>query len=249
MYRAIAAKCAALMFVLVIGIQGMAAAQDKATPIEMGKWVNGEITSDTYAINYSFSAKEGQLLTIVMMADPDNTGLDTALELRDDAGDLLEQNDDVLDNYAMILYKVPSDSNYTIVATRYQGKDGDSTGKYLIELNQATMLKQGQKMTVKIASDFDKRYPQFYVIQPESNGTVKFEFNVGDGELYPQLGVFKWVHNDYPEVFFSGYSMDNINNLSFGAQMDSKDYYVLMVDPVPVFYGQDITATLAFSIA
>lgn len=248
MYRARFVKWGVVMLALMLGARGIVGAQDK-TAIEFDQWVSGEISDDVPAIKYGFSGKTGQLITVVMMADPDENALDTALELRTSDGDVLAQNDDVLDHYSMVIVKLPADGDYTIVAMRYQGADGSTTGKYQIEVSEPKLITQGTKMSVDITSESDKRYPHFYVLQPmDSSGSIKVGFNVESNGQYPQLGLFKWKENDYPDILFYGEYLSSIGNLSFNADLDANDFYVLMVDPVPVFYNTDFTAKFAFSI-
>lgn len=62
---------AALLMVMGISV---ATAQDK-TPIEFGKYVEGEITNKDYEFKYTFEGEKGQLVSVEMLPTPVPTTL------------------------------------------------------------------------------------------------------------------------------------------------------------------------------
>jgi hypothetical protein len=246
MYRFI--KCLAVVLLLSLAVTGLVDAQSNKIPLELGQWVQGELTGDKFETKYTFHGTAGQVVSVAMMADPDATGLDCFLVLRNSDGDIIAQNDDVLDSYSLVIAELPAEDDYTVLATRYNGASGDSTGKYWIRANEVESLSPGAKVTIDIATDDDKRYPRFYVMQLDSSSTVKFGFNEVAGTQYPQVGLFKWLDDNYPDVLISASYVTSVKGLAFSANLDAGDYYVLMIDPVPIFNGTDSTATVAFTI-
>jgi hypothetical protein len=237
-----------LLLLFILSVCGMADAQDKI-PLEFGQWVSGEITGDQYETKYTFSGKTGQLVMGVMMADPDDSSLDAFLILRNSDGDVLGQNDDVLDGASLVVAKLPADGDYTLVATRYDGKNGDSEGKYEVRVDTVEPLTAGTKMTVSVNSPEEKRYPSFFMVAPESNESTRFVFSVPAGSRYPQLALFKWVDDNYPDIVLWAEYTNYVSNLAFNAELEADNFYVLMVDPIPVFYGNDEdNTTLTFSV-
>ncbi len=235
------------LMLFVMAISGTVSAQEKM-PLAFGEWVSGEITNDHYETKYTFSGKKDQLVTADMVADPDANSLDAFLVLRTSDGDILGQNDNVLNGGSLVVARLPADGDYTVLATRYNGKDGDTEGKYWIRLDEVQPLTVGMKTTVSFTTDDEKRFPTFYVLTPENNESLKFGFNEASASRYPQIGLFKWVDNNYPEILMWAEYTSNVSNLAFSANLEADTFYVLMLDPVPVFYGNQDTATLAFSI-
>lgn len=104
--------------------------------ISYGQIVNGEITRDTWEIRYTFEAEAGDIIGI-RMARLSGT-LDALVQLYDADGVFLAENDDDplgtgRDSY-LRNYGITATGVYTIVATRFQGQIGTTTGTFELEV-------------------------------------------------------------------------------------------------------------------
>lgn len=104
------------------------------TPIAYGVSVGGNIDATTPAITYEFQGVAGDTVTIALSRVEGD--LNSYLYLLDANGQLLfEDNDSGGDNGdARIVYSLPADGTYLIIATRLGQEQGASTGSYLLEL-------------------------------------------------------------------------------------------------------------------
>ncbi|MBK9750408.1 MAG: PPC domain-containing protein [Chloroflexi bacterium] len=113
-----------------------------AQPIELGAFVNGQITTSQPYQAYRFSAAANDLVTISMNADTGS--LDPFLFLLDAAGNIIGTNDDLGVGATDSLISnalLPAAGDYTIVASRYAKALGGTEGAYTLSLNtQATDL-------------------------------------------------------------------------------------------------------------
>lgn len=104
------------------------------TSIAYGETARGTIDETTPAITYEFQGTAGDTVTIAMS----RTGgdLNSYLYLLDESGQLLfEDNDSGADNGdARIVFSLPADGIYLIVATRLGQAQGGSSGSFLLEL-------------------------------------------------------------------------------------------------------------------
>ena len=128
--------------------------------IRYGETVSGSITAGRYEERWTFQAQAGEVISIAM--DQTSGDLDCLLVLLGPDGEELTSDDDSGDNYNSLIegYRLPVSGTYTIVATRYNGSGGSSTGSYTLTLltgspaqnTQAGSISYGQTVTGQISS-------------------------------------------------------------------------------------------------
>jgi hypothetical protein len=102
-----------------------------------GDTVRGVIEGDTFELEYTFEAQAGEVVDIQMTKISGN--LDPFIIVRGADGAEIDSNDDdpqgggSLDSYLHEL-SIPANGMYTIVATRFNGELGDSTGEFELAL-------------------------------------------------------------------------------------------------------------------
>lgn len=104
-----------------------------AQTIEIGQTVNGELTQSDLAINYTFSATEGDVVTITL--DAVDNRFDAFLRLLAADGSTLITNDDSRGslNSQIAGFVLPASGEYTIVATSLSGRQ---TGAFVLSLEE-----------------------------------------------------------------------------------------------------------------
>lgn len=109
----------------------------EGSSLEDGSVVQADIDQDHHEVRYTFDGQAGQEVTVTMSAI--DGSLDTYLSLYDDAGNQIAFNDDSapgkiaesrLENIHLV-----ADGTYTIVASRYGGETGRTTGTYELKLD------------------------------------------------------------------------------------------------------------------
>jgi hypothetical protein len=233
------------IIISILLIYSSATAQDKI-PITPGEWIQGELSNDDFEVKYTFDGTQGQIVTVAMMPDWDASGMDVALVLRDSDGDVIGQNDDIDGPHSLVVAELPSSESYIILATRAGDSEGE--GLYWLQVNVVQPLSLGLKETISIVSEDEKQFPRFYVIRSESSASVKFGFNENTSGIYPLISLFRWNNANYAEFLFRGENLTYINNLAFNASLEANAFYILEIDPIPVFRGSEHTATLAFAV-
>ena len=104
-----------------------------AIPILAGQTFAGAITPDLSAVFYRFDGTAGTTVDISMVRM--NEDLDAFLALLDPGQALVGMNDDGGGNQnARLVYTLPADGAYTIVATRYDMNAGTTSGEYLLSI-------------------------------------------------------------------------------------------------------------------
>lgn len=106
-----------------------------ATPLTRNETQTGQLTSADYVDVYSFTGRANELISVNMAVTEGS--LDTLLQLLDSSGTILGANDDQGDgstNSGIQNFRLFSDGEYRIVATRYGKELGGTEGRYDILL-------------------------------------------------------------------------------------------------------------------
>ncbi len=108
----------------------------KSIPITYGEAVTGVINADHPFVDYVFSGEAGE--TVVVTMDRVDGDLDPYLALLDAADEVLIEDDDGGgDRNARLTYTLSATGTYTIVATRYEFRDGTTAGQYRLALTRS----------------------------------------------------------------------------------------------------------------
>lgn len=156
MRKSTALTLIASLLLALIAMPMAAFAQDTVPggPIAYGQTVSGEITSSAHRIAYTFEGSAGDLVMITMSAVV--RGLDSYLELLGPDGAVVTQDDDGAGNLNSLIgpYALESNGTYTIVATRFGGSTGTSTGQFELRLTRPTVsaLSLGQTESVTLSA-------------------------------------------------------------------------------------------------
>lgn len=150
----------ASLLLALIAMPMAAFAQDTVPggSIAYGQTVSGEITSSATRIAYTFEGSAGDVVMITMSAVV--RGLDSYIELLGPDGALVTQDDDGAGNLNSLIgpYALESNGTYTIVATRFGGSTGTSTGQFELRLTLPTIstlsLGQTESLTLSAQDSF-----------------------------------------------------------------------------------------------
>jgi hypothetical protein len=173
------ALLALLAFVVVLP----AMAQDA---LEFGQGVQGEISNREYEFEYTFTGSEGQLISIDMRVT-EGSNLDPEVFLYDADNELLAQNDDFSYPNSLILITLPADGEYTIVATRNDGRSGSSEGEFELTVSVPESMELGADYEAAFTSDYNSS--TVYLLAPTEDGPVTLTFSQDVSEIYARITV------------------------------------------------------------
>ncbi len=103
--------------------------------IRYGETLGGTISSEVYALFYTFSGAAGDVIDL--RAERVSGDLDPVLVLRDAGDKTLASNDDADDatRDARLSYTLPAEGTYIVAVTRYGVRDGTTTGDFRLSLS------------------------------------------------------------------------------------------------------------------
>jgi hypothetical protein len=174
-----------LLGLLVWVSAGTATAQEP-TPIEYGQTVTGEITDENYEFVYTFNGSEGDVV-IVEMAQTSALGdlRRPEVTLTDDRGTPIATTADRFSiSRAILVTELPFDGEYTVIATRLDGEDGDSVGEFTLSLLRPPVFNVGETIQDSISTQDGEQY---YVVRPET--AFGLEYQRSGGTMVPQLEI------------------------------------------------------------
>jgi len=168
-----------------------------AAAMPTGEFVNGEITSSNPAQFYTFTARENDLIRITM--DRLTGSQDAYLILLDANLNEVAVDDDGGggQNAQIDGFRLPQDGQYTIRATRFEGADGTTTGRYRLQLERlggafenvqasALPIRYGSTVTGSVNNDQPSVLYAFYGTQGDE---ITIAMNRGDGNLDPVVDL------------------------------------------------------------
>ncbi len=222
-----------LTAVFALSLGAVAVMAQDATPIELGSKVEGEITADTYELLYTFNGSAGDVVLIQMYQPPNpDDYVDSYLILNGTNGRPIAENDTDPAYYGQstIVKELPDDGEYTIVATRYSGRTGDSVGAFILTASVVTPYTTGDTIDSTIygyGSDMNS-VPQQYVIA--GSGSAKIGFSQDIGELFTDLSLFPWEDGtSYPDAVFELTNTSKLGSAVMTVELEEGTYYVLTV--------------------
>jgi hypothetical protein len=166
-------------------------------PLNLGDSIEGELSGEQFAQYYRFEARANDLVTIRM--ERLSGGVDAFLRLTDASGAELASNDDIegSQNAAISEFLIPAAGTYVIVATRFQGEEGQTTGRYRLTVESSgniedqmpddvTFIPYGSTITGRIDDEVPSVTFAFF---GRAGEVITASINRGDGDLDPVLAI------------------------------------------------------------
>ena len=171
---------------------GTGASPQAPLPIDYGDTRSGNLSPVQFERFYAFDARENDLITISMDRG-DSGDLDSLLYLTDSGFTPLAEDDDSGEgqNARIIDFRIPADGKYFIIATRFDGNIGTTSGPYQLSLELlddpfagvppgTVSLDYGTSVTGQINADNQADTYAFYGRQGE---VVSISMTRVDGDL------------------------------------------------------------------
>lgn len=164
-------------------------AQDDEIPLlAYGDTASGEITNRAFEVPFRFEGAAGDTIVVVMEAVDPYGDLDLPSIILLDAEFAL-----IADTYgfgsATLATTLPADGEYNILATRNDGRAGDSVGEFNLTLLKPEILVPGEAVTGAI-TNLDTAY---YTIEDVSSFDLRYEKTAGDFNPAVEANII----NDY----------------------------------------------------
>lgn len=162
--------------------------------LRYGDAVINTISSMQPQIFYSFRAQRGDIVNIEMQRVSGN--LDPFLQVVNSNAFVIAENDDVLGSDTLDAFinglVIEETGTYIIVATRFGQAAGDSTGSFVLSLNEADNSGFGNSLQTAIPIALgetvegeltNRNFAQFYQFTAERNDLITITMNRADGNI------------------------------------------------------------------
>jgi len=173
-------------------------AQENSNTITYGETLVGEISNREFEIEYRFTGSAGDVIVLEMqpaevLGDLDHPVimvLDTDYTPLWDAGSY---------GSAVLAAVLPYDGEYVILATRSDGRAGDSVGEYTLTLSNLPVIEPGALIEGEVSSE-----GVVYHAVDATAGPFSINYQKTSGEFFPEILV-----NDISEA-----ELDEIASMS-----------------------------------
>lgn len=235
-------RAAVLIFVLLVF--GLFSVKAQSNVISYGDVVNGEITDDNYEIEYTFQGKQSDVIIarlepIETFGDLDNPEL---ILLRPNGRVLIDTTKAFNYGRAFLVGELPEDGEYTLIASRRDGRAGDSKGEFSLELLLPQLITEERSVSNEVSSDAGDQY---YVVRMSSPFGVVYQKT--GGQFFPKVAVSIL---DAPKGGLQEIGVHSGDELTIGAlgMFKSEIIYVVSVGEAPFdFNFRAVTAEYALS--
>ncbi len=228
-----------LLALLSLALPGLA--QEDVPVVEYGQVVSGQITNRTFEVEYGFAGAEGDVILAEMkpVEGASNNFHSPAIVLLDADYNVLE----TANGYSLgvtLFAQLPASGEYSLLATRQDGRAGDSVGEFTLKLSKLRMLKDGETVG-------GKAHPQtidYYAVETRIPFTVAYERKTRG--FYPQVGIA--VIRDYGLYEIASLKGETLVSGAIGIAPETPDsqLYIVMVQSTS-YYG-DSQETVEYAI-
>lgn len=173
-----------IVLALVLMALPMANAQGTAGDgvLEFGETERGEISNETFEVEYTFTGTAGQVVVIQMLPVDEFGDLSSpGIILLDSANTVLGAHD-TFGNLTFAA-QLPADGDYTVIATRRDGRSGDSFGEYDISLFEPPVLADGETLEGSVSSETTAFFA-YSTMAP-----FELAYNITTGDFNPAVYV------------------------------------------------------------
>jgi hypothetical protein len=172
----------ALVLLLPLVIGGIPVSAQGGGAISYGETISGEITNAAFEVPFTFTGAADDIVVIRMVP------VELYGDLDEPSVILLDSNNGVVgsvDRFGDVTFAtvLPADGEYTILATRANGRAGDAVGEFKLTLLNPQVLNTGDSVSGTITSE----ETNFYAVRGLPRFTVNYELTGGD--FHPELTV------------------------------------------------------------
>lgn len=177
---AIRLSVATLLLLTLAATLPIANAQGDATAIEYGQTIRGEITDTTFEVAYKFKGEAQDV--IVAKITREGSGavtLQPALVLLDSKNKVIA--DSLRSGDGLVAFQLPTAADYTLIATRRDGRVGKTIGKYILTLVKPEKLIADEPATGKASYTAQTGEVQegFHLVEAEGPFSIAYEKQSG----------------------------------------------------------------------
>lgn len=214
-------------------------AQDGETIIEYGQKVTGEITNQAFEVPYVFQGVAGDVIVVEMSA------VDVLGDLSMPSIILLDVDFNIISsvygiNSAVLAAKLPADGAYNLIATRNDGRAGDSVGEYALSLLKPQVLVVDEAVTSSLTNET----VDYFAIEAEGPFNLHYEKQTGD--FYPATTIHVISDGELEEV--ASLQGDELSRGALGLEGQSDTYIVTVGEALWDFNFDTVSAEYTLTL-
>jgi hypothetical protein len=234
-----------VLFLVIALLLVPVAAVNAQDALEVGVPIRGEITNEAFEVEYTFSATADSVVIIEMLAEDDDgfmNDLTAQLIVLASSGTVVV---DTADNFtfsdAVLVTQLPADDDYTLIATREDGRSGDTEGEYTLILHVPDVLTVGDGAEGTAGSETGTEY---FLIDSEEDFVLNYTKSGGDYNPEILVSQIDSNNSDFEDVASVNGA---VTNLGLG-DMPAGMYIVRIQEGFFDFYFDAVTADFAIGV-
>jgi hypothetical protein len=174
-----------LLVALVLFSATISFAQESTT-LEYGEIGEGEITDREYEVPFTFTGDKGDIIVIELKpVDPFGDLSSPQILLLDSEDDIVADNSDAFNiGISILATELPDDGTYTVIATRADGRAGESVGEFTIQIILPEILTVG----TPLSGEIDNESTVYYTVI-NNDEELLLTYVKEDGDFSPEVSI------------------------------------------------------------
>lgn len=231
-----------MMFVILVMSVAVVSAQE---PLEPDTPVRGEITNEAFEVEYTFSGTADSVVVIEMLAEDEDgftNDLTAQVIILDSSGSVvIDTAENFVFSDAVLVTVLPADDDYTLLASRENGRSGDTEGEYTLQLIVPQVLGVGDSVESTASSENNAEY---YVVNADSDYILRYNKSAGDYDPEINISTIDDNNSDFEDYALASGQLDTVamGNIEAGI------YVVRIQEAFFSFYFDEVTADYSLSV-
>lgn len=238
-------KKVAILFILTFMLIPVSAQEENTeNTITYGDSVEGEITNRNFEVEYAFEGAADDIINVQLIPEDESDGLNQPSIILLDADFRVIQTVDGSYGAVNLFYNLPNDGQYYILATRRDGRSGDSEGAYTLNLFSVEPL----AFDTPIEDAASNTGPNYYAVRTDESFDV--QYIRGNGDFYPEVAVNIVESDSFSDSNLSTVAKmegDELQRGLIGVDVTQETIYIIRVGP-PLFNFSFTERDLSFTI-
>ena len=222
-----------LLFLLPLLGFSLAAAQQPITPLEYDNPINARIDNRAFEHLYTFEGVVDEIIVIEMIR-AEQADFDPYLYLTTPDNELLIQNDDFFNLNSRIIYRIPANATYQVIATRNGGRFASGSGNYELTLKRGENIREGVSLEGRVT---DQDAPPSYIFAPDEPGEFNINYTHIRGGYFPAIRVSRITEaNSYVERV-GDIDIAGMQNATFNVALNDDAIYIVSLEQSNYHYS------------
>lgn len=230
-----------VLLTFFVCIPVLAQEDENRNTLTLGESVTGEITDQNFEVEYTFEGDEGDVIA-AFMRGTENSSFDAPqiLLLNPEFDVIADTTSVVAVDGTRLISELPRDGEYTIIATRTDGRAGESVGEFSLNVFMPSIINYDSTLERETTN----QQTIYSMLRTDSESMLEFE--IQSGEFRPEITIATLDDNNSTISNFIVAS--GLTRGSLGILAPDTLYIVIASQPEFSYSFEELSATYTLNL-